>query len=115
MYIFPEQMCAWIDESGSNSKDQIRKYGYALHGQRAVCRKLLVRGRRISAIAALSHEGIVALELTNNTVDGDNFFDFVRGSLIPQMNPFDGSSPMSVAVMDNCAIHHTQDFAKLFQ
>ena len=30
------------------------------------------------------------------------------------MNPFDGYSPMSVAVMDNCSIHHT-DVAELFQ
>ena len=43
------------------------------------------------------------------------FFNFVRGSLIPEMNSFDGCSPMLIAVMDNCSIHHTEDVAELFQ
>jgi transposase len=115
VYMFPEEMFVWIDESGSDSKDQLRKYGYALRGERAVCRRLLVRGKRVSAIAAISIEGLVALELTAGSVDGDAFLDFIRVSLVPQMNPFDGCSPMSVAVMDNCSIHHTGDVAELFQ
>ena len=114
VYSFPTEMFVWIDESGSDSKDQLRRYGYALRGERAVCRKLLIRGRRISAIAAISSQGLVALELTDGTVNGDVFYDFVRGSLIPEMRPFDGCSPMSVALMDNCSIHHTQEVADLF-
>jgi hypothetical protein len=47
-------------------------------------------------------------------VNGDVFFDFVRGSLIPEMRPFDGCNPMSIAVMDNCSIHHTEEVADLF-
>ena len=43
-----------------------------------------------------------------------SFFDFVRGSLIPEMRPFDGCNPMSIALMDNCSIHHTQEVADLF-
>ena len=74
VYMFPEEMFVWVDdESGSDSKDQLRKYGYALRGERAVCRRLLVRGKRVSAIAALSTEGLVALELTTGSVDGDAF------------------------------------------
>ena len=49
-----------------------------------------------------------------STVDAQIFFDFVRGSLIPNMLPFDGSSPRSVAVMDNCSIHHVDSVKKLF-
>ena len=114
VYTFTTEMFVWIDESGSDSKDQLRRYGYALRGEWAVCRKLLVRGRRVSAIAAVSSQGLIALELTDGMVDGDFFFDFVRGSLIPEMRPFDGSSPMSIALMDNCSIHHTQELADLF-
>ena len=76
VYTFPTEMFVWIDESGSDSKDQIRRYGYALRGERAVCRKLLVRGRRVSAIAALSSHGLIALELTDGSVNGDVFFLF---------------------------------------
>ena len=31
------------------------------------------------------------------------------------MNSCDGCSPMSITVMDNCSIHHTEDVAELFQ
>ena len=58
VYLFSKDMFVWIDESGSDSKDQLRKYGYALRGERAVCRRLLVRGKRVSAIAAISTEGL---------------------------------------------------------
>ena len=51
------------------------------------------------------------LKALDGSVDGDAFFlYFIR---VPEMNPFDG--PMSVAVMDNCSIHHTEDVAELFQ
>ena len=99
---------------GSNIKDMLRKYGYSLRSERAVCHRLLVRGQRISAISATSTEGLVAIELTNHSVNGEKFFDFVRGSLIPEMLPFDGYSPKSIAVMDNCSVHHVQEVADLF-
>ncbi len=43
-----------------------------------MCHKLLARGERINGIAALSSTGMVALELTNGTVNGEKFFDFLR-------------------------------------
>ena len=55
----------WINESGSDSKDQLRRYGYALRGERAVYRKLLVRGRRVSAVAAISSQGLIAWTVTS--------------------------------------------------
>ena len=66
----------------------------------------LTRGKRISCIAAISCAGLLALEATTTMVDAQVFFDFLRSSLIPNMLPFDGSSPRSIAVMDNCSIHH---------
>ena len=54
-------------------------------------------------------EGLLAVEMTAHTVTGASFFDFVRGSLIPEMLPFDGSNPRSILVMDNCSIHHVQE------
>ena len=79
-----------------------------------MCPRLPVRGQRISSISAMSTEGILAVELTNNSVNGEKIFDFVCGSLIPEMSPFDGYSPKSIAVMDNCSIHHIQEVADLF-
>ena len=44
----------FIDETGCNSKDHTRKFGYALRGFSAIDHRLLHRGTRISAIAAIS-------------------------------------------------------------
>ena len=38
-----------------------------------MCHRLLVRGQRISAIAAISNDGLVALELSKGTTDSDLF------------------------------------------
>ena len=82
------------------------KFGYSLRGFPPVCHRLLARGKRISAIAAIRSEGILGVELTTGTVDGDKFVDFIRGTLIPNMHAYDVTSSKSVVVMDNCAIHH---------
>ena len=55
------------------------------------------------------------MELINGTTNEDNFFDFVRGNLVPYMNSFDGSSPKSVLVLDNCSIHHVHEVLEVFR
>jgi transposase len=104
----------WIDETGSDRKDHIRKSGYALRGERPVYHRILHRGKRISAIAAMASDGIVAVELLKGTVNGEIFYDFVRGSLIPEMQPFDGQNSRSIAILDNCSIHHVLEVRELF-
>ena len=63
----------------------------------------------MSAIAAISTDGVLEYELTSDSVNGEKILDFVRGSLIPNMNPFDGTSSKSIVVMDNCSVHHTHE------
>ena len=62
-----------------------------------------------------SYCGLVALEATTTTVDAEIFFDFACCSLIPNKLPFDGSSPRSVAVMDDCSIHHADSVKEPFR
>ena len=47
------------------------------------------------------------------TVNGDTFSDFIRGTLILEMEPFDGSIKKSVIIMDNCSIQHVEDVKSL--
>ena len=105
----------WIDESGSDNRSYMRKYGYSIKGEVPVCRRLLVRGQRVSAIAAIAIDGLLALNLTTETVNSDIFYDFIRGSLIPQMRQFDGSNPRSIVIMDNCSVHHVLEVKDLFR
>ena len=41
--------------------------------------------------------------------------DFVWGSLIPEMLPFDGQNAKSIAILDNCSIHHVELVVDLFR
>ena len=48
-------------------------------------------------------------------MNGVKFFDFLRGSLIPNMMPFDSQNPTSILVMDNCSVHHVQEVQDLIR
>ena len=74
----------------------------------------LIRGQRINAIAGVSTDGVVAVELTTSSVNSEVFFDFVR-SLIPNMLPFNGSNPASILIMDNLSVHRSLDVRELFR
>ena len=63
----------------------------------------------------MSTNGIVALELLQGTLNGDLYLNFLRGTLIPEMQPFDGSSPQSVLVLDNCSVHHVSGATDLLR
>ena len=68
-FMFSTDKFVWIDETGSDARDQSRKYGYAVCGQTPIVRKFHSRGRRINAIAAISSSGLVSVELTRSNVD----------------------------------------------
>ena len=112
---YDQRFFVWVDETGCGKKDHIRKFGYAFRGEPPVYHRLLVRGKRISAIAAICTEGIVDCELYSGTVNGEKFVDFVRGNLIPNMQSFDGTNSRSICILDICSIHHVQEVKDLFQ
>lgn len=101
-------MLVWVDETGCDRRSHIRKFEYAFWGETLVYHRILHRGEHISSIAAISVDGIIALESHKDSVSAEVFADFIRGNLVPQMWAFDGESPISVVVMDNCSIHHTE-------
>ena len=110
---YPPEWLVFLDETGSDHKDHIRKFGYSLIGEPPVYHRFLGRGTRISAIAALSTEGLTCYELITGTTNGDKLYNFLRGSLIPSMHPFPGE--MSILIVDNCSIHHVQEVKDLLE
>ena len=74
-----------------------------------------LRGKRVNAITATCLTGIIALDLTTDTVNGDKFFDFLRASLISNMMAFNGMNPRSIVIMDNCSVHHVQEVTELLR
>lgn len=113
--IYDPSMLVFVDECGSDKRSALRRYGYALRGKRTVTEKLLVRGKRFSAIGILCIDGIVDVYTTDGSVDGEKFCTFIERNLLPQLLPFNGINPRSVVIMDNAPIHHVDDAVQMIE
>ena len=51
--VYEPHMLVFVDETGSDRRTALRRYGYSLKGKPATVDTPLVRGRRYSAIAAM--------------------------------------------------------------
>ena len=88
--IYPHETLIFVDETGTERKGTLRKYGYSLRGKPLKAQRLLVHGEHLSCIVAMSLDGIVAIKVTSGSVDGDIFYDFVCTSRLPKLMPFNG-------------------------
>ena len=116
--MYKPEMLIFLDETGSDKRNSLRKYGYSLRGKPAVSHKLMVHGKRVSAIALMSVCGMLDLKIMKimeGAVDGDTYCDFVEKVLLPHLMPFDGVNPHSVVILDNCSIHHNEDAVQMIQ
>ena len=52
--IYNADMFIFLDETGTDRRDAMRRYAYSFRGRPAVAQKLLVRGHHLSAIAIMS-------------------------------------------------------------
>ena len=111
--MYQPHMLVFVDETGSDRRDALRRYGYGIRGKPPRSCKLLVRGERISVISAMNENGIAALKIVRGTVDGDKFLEFIERELLPTLMPFDGINPNSVVILDNCAVHHVEGVASM--
>ena len=78
MQYFDVHQLVWLDETGCDKRDHIRRMGYDLRGEQPVCKRLLYRGQ----------DGVIALDLQEGTFNGDKFVQFLIGNLIPEMLQF---------------------------
>ena len=108
-------MLVWVDESGCDRRNSIRKRGYGIRGITPQDHRLLVRGTRFSAIPVMSMEGIHDLNLFEGSVNGDRFGTFVTNCLLPFLQPFNWINPHSVVIMDNASIHHVEAITDLIE
>ena len=59
--LYKSHQLVFVDETGNDCRDAVRKYGYGLQGRHLRSCKLLIQGKRINAITAMNQEGILAL------------------------------------------------------
>jgi hypothetical protein len=99
------RMILVIDVTALARKDAQRKYGYAFRGSPAFKRRYNMRGTAegISAICALSIEGMKVATLYDGTVNADMFMHALVEDILPICNPYPGER--SVLYFDNAAKH----------
>ena len=78
--LYKPEMLVFVDETGSDYRDSLRKHGYSMRGQPPKSIKLFVRVERISV---MSSGGVEALKVVRGTVDGDTFLEFIQRDLLP--------------------------------
>lgn len=61
--IFSPDMLVFVDETGTDRCDTLRRYGYSLRGKPAKAFSTNSRGNHLSALAATSTEGVLAAKL----------------------------------------------------
>lgn len=115
MALYPVKSLVFVDETGTDRRDSIRKIGYSRRGHPARAQKLLVRGTHVSVIAAMSVEGILALQIVRGSVDADVYYDFACRHLLSHVMPFNGTNNHSAIVQDNCSIHHVKEVEKVLE
>ena len=107
------ELFVFIDETGSDKRDCMHRFGYSLRGKPAVSENLLWRGQRVSAICAISR--VLDCHITTSTVISDTFKCFTAYSLPTKLQPFNGHNPNSIVVLDSAAIHHTHEVVQAVQ
>lgn len=104
--LYEPHMLVFIDETGFDCRNSLRRYGYSFRGKTPQSCHLLVRGEQISVIGIMTVKGILDLKIVRCTANGDVFLEFVEENLLPCLMPFNGSNPNSIVILDNCTIHH---------
>jgi len=77
----PEEMI-WIDETSKDEQTLIRRNGRAKKSHRASMKGVFVRGRRLTAVAALSIDGIVAGHIIEGSLRRADFLSFLEDAVV---------------------------------
>ena len=111
LHVYDPNMLVWLDESGCDRCDAVRKY-YSTRGIPICDQRLLIRRKRYTAIPVVSLGGIHDVF---STMNGERFANFVKDVLSPHLMPFNGLNPRSVVIMDNASIHNVHEVIDLIE
>ena len=91
MSVYSPDMFMFVDETGTDHRNHLHKYGYSLRGKRLINTSLLYRRKRVSAISCMYGILDTRIRIYSMTL-----------FTIPHLMPFNGINPHSVVVMENC-------------
>ncbi len=101
----PHQI-VYVDEAGIDNRDDY-PYGYCEIGQRFYALKSGKRTLRVSWIAALREDSILAPMTFAGSCNRDLVEMWLEDCLVPQLQPGD------VIVIDNASFHHSQTIEEI--
>ncbi len=84
--VYRPEMLIFLDETGADRRNMLRKYGYSVRGIPLKHQTLLVRGERVSAVAFMPVSGLLDVKVAKGTTDGDTFYNFVEEYLLPHLH-----------------------------
>ena len=82
----------WLDETGCDRRDSLRRKAYGLCESPPVSVRLNLAQSRLSAIAAMSIKGIEDVSIYEENVDGQVFSSYLEQTILPILQPFNGST-----------------------
>ena len=98
----------WLDETGCDRRYSPWRKAYGLRGSPPVSVRLNLTQSRLSAISAMPIKGIEDVTIYEENVDGQVFSSDLEQTILPILQPFNGSNPQSILIMDNASIHHIE-------
>ena len=109
------ELFVFVDETGTDRRDTLRKFAYSIRGKPATASKFMVRGQRVSAILGMCSDGILDFTTNTATTTGSIFQHYVQTALLPYLQPFDGVHARSIVVLDNASIRHVPSVVSAIQ
>ncbi|KAE8225200.1 hypothetical protein CF319_g2020 [Tilletia indica] len=103
----------FADETSYDERDGTRLFARSARGHHAPLSRPYRRGKRLSCIAGLAEDGMLAPWSVRGSFNEEKFFTYLLLELLPEMQPF--PLPRSVLVLDNASIHHSRRIKQLVE
>ena len=78
----PAEYFVWLDEASVDDQTNQRRDGWAAVGRACISHATFIRGQRFSVLPALTHKGIIALDIFEGSVNKEKFIQFVDQQLV---------------------------------
>lgn len=101
----PAEFFVWLDESSVDDKTNQRTEGWSGIGRACVRRATFIRGQRWSVLPAFSHEGIIALDLFEGSVNKERFLHFLNKDLVCYVHLVISFFVLMLSFRHRCSIH----------
>lgn len=105
----------FLDECSKDNRCTQRMMGHFIPEDRRQPSQMgeFVRRNRISVLAAMDLDGIVAAHCMDGAYDTDKFNFSFEHFFLPHVGNYAQKEPRSVVVLDNCRIHDSDEFIRM--